>query len=443
MRFRNSKRGAGAAQVLGNINILLVEDSRTYQEIITTKLEETFAANITVCANYEEVLDCVVSNPNQYDIAMTDLNVPGAPNGEVMDELLSRSIPTIVFTGTFSEEVRDRMLSRRVVDYVVKDSPDSVSILAETARKALLNRYSRILVVDDQKTTQSVMVSLLEQQLYQVHAVYGGEEALHLLKQGQEFDLVITDYNMPGMNGDELTARIRKGGYGKNMRILGVSSTGNSLMSAQFLKAGANDFMQRPFAAEEFHWRVGENVETVRLVHKLNGMAQTDFLTNVYNRRYLFNEGAETIAQAHKAGAKPAVVMFDLDHFKSFNDQYGYAIGDKVLKTIASVTMDLADADDKLVVRLGGEEFGVFIADGGLEAASALAEQIRTKIANTPLQANGKSIRLSASFGVAQFAPGEKIDSVLNVADVYLHEAKDKGRNCVVCQPANAVKQSA
>ena len=111
MRFRNSKRGAGAAQVLGNINILLVEDSRTYQEIITTKLEETFAANITVCASYEEVLDCVVSNPGQYDIALTDLNVPGAPNGEVMDELLSRDIPTIVFTGTFSEDVRDRMLN--------------------------------------------------------------------------------------------------------------------------------------------------------------------------------------------------------------------------------------------------------------------------------------------------------------------------------------------
>jgi diguanylate cyclase (GGDEF)-like protein len=172
-------------------------------------------------------------------------------------------------------------------------------------------------------------------------------------------------------------------------------------------------------------------------------MAQTDFLTNVYNRRYLFNEGATAVAQAHQAGAHPAVVMFDLDHFKNFNDKYGYAIGDKVLKTIASITMEIADADDKLVVRLGGEEFGVFIADGGLEVASALAEQIRAKIANTPLQANGKSIRLSASFGVAQFAPGETIDSVLNVADIYLHEAKESGRNRVVSQPANAVKQSA
>lgn len=443
MRFKNAKRGAGAGQVLGNINILLVEDSRTYQEIITTKLDQTFAANITVCSSYNEVLDAVVSGNSQYDIALTDLNVPGAPNGEVMDELLSRGIPTVVFTGTFSEEVRDRMLNRRVVDYVVKDSPDSVSILAETARKALLNRHSRILVVDDQKTTQSVMVSLLEQQLYQVRAVYGGEEALHLLKQGEAFDLVITDYNMPGMNGDELTARIRKGGYGENMRILGVSSTGNSLMSAQFLKAGANDFMQRPFAAEEFHWRVGENVETVRLMHQLNGMAHTDYLTNVYNRRHLFSEGAEVIKAAHKAGAKPAVVMFDLDHFKGFNDKYGYAIGDKVLKTIAGATMSVADADDKLVVRLGGEEFGVILADGGIDAAINIAEKIRAKIASTPLQANGQNLKVTASFGAAQFAPNETIDSVLNVADTYLHEAKAQGRNCVVSQPAGALKKSA
>lgn len=434
MRFRHARRGAGASRPLGNISILLVEDSRTYQEMISNQLDEVLGVRPTVCSSYEEVLDAVVSSGVNFDIALTDLNVPGAPNGEVMDELLSRGIPTIVFTGTFSEEVRDRMLSRRVVDYVVKDSPDSVSILAQTARKALLNKHSRVLVVDDQKTTQQVMVSLLEQQLYQVHAVYGGKEALHLMKNGEEFDLVVTDYNMPGMNGDEFVANIRKSGFGNNMRILGVSSTGNSLMSAQFLKAGANDFMQRPFAAEEFHWRVGENIETVRLVHQLNNMAHTDYLTTLYNRRHLFNEGAEVISQAQKAGMNPAVVMFDLDHFKKFNDQYGYAVGDKVLKAVSAITASTADGDDKLAVRLGGEEFGVFLLDGGLQAAAQLAEQIRSNIGSNSLHVDGKTIKMTASFGVAEMGSSETVDSVLNIADVYLHEAKAQGRNCVVQQ---------
>lgn len=442
MSFRNENRRSNSLNQFGDINILLVEDSRTYQQIILDQLDKTFGANVTICASYDEVLDAMTSDVH-YEIALTDLNVPGAPNGEVMDELLDRDIPTVVFTGTFSEEVRDRMLDRRVIDYVVKDSPDSARVLAETARKALLNRYSSVLVVDDQKTTQAVMVRLLEPQLYNVHAVFSGKEALHLLEQGHQFDLIITDYNMPGMNGDEFVSLARKGNYNENMRILGVSSTGNSLMSAMFLKAGANDFMQRPFAAEEFQWRVGENVETVRLTKRLNEMAYRDFLTELYNRRYLFGEGTELVQESHDAGQVPSVVMIDLDKFKTINDEYGYAAGDKVLKTVASVIDSVVDHSSQILTRLGGEEFGVILLNGGLRAANELAEQIRAKIEATPIVVAKKSLKITASLGTAQFAPNEAIDSVLNVADAYLHEAKENGRNQVVSQAENTLQRTA
>lgn len=442
MSTRKEKRGPNGLNQFGNINILLVEDSRTYQQIIFDQLEKTFGANVTICASYDEVLDAVTSDVH-YEIALTDLNVPGAPNGEVMDELLARDIPTVVFTGTFSEDVRDRMLNRRVIDYVVKDSPDSARVLAETARKALLNRYSSVLVVDDQKTTQAVMVRLLEPQLYNVHAVFSGKEALHLLEQGHQFDLIITDYNMPGMNGDELVSLARKGNYNENMRILGVSSTGNSLMSAMFLKAGANDFMQRPFAAEEFQWRVGENVETVRLTKRLNDMAYRDYLTELYNRRYLFDEGSELVQESHDAGHVPSVVMIDLDNFKTINDKYGYAAGDNVLKTVASVVSSVVDHESQILTRLGGEEFGVILLHGGLLAANELAEKIRAKIAAMSITLGKWPVKITASLGAAQFAPNEKIDSILNVADDYLHQAKQGGRNRVVSQPESALKRTA
>lgn len=443
MRLKKSIRGAGAHQPLNNLKILLVEDSRTYQEMIVSQLDETLGAEIVVCANYQDVLDAVCDSANTFDIALTDLNVPGADNGETMEELLSRNIPTIVFSGTFSESVRDRMLSKKIVDYVVKDSPDSVRILVETARKAMLNRFSRVLIVDDQKTTQSVMVSLLEAQLYQVHAVFGGKEALHLLKNGEEFDLIVTDYNMPGMNGDEFVSNVRKGGYGDNMRILGVSSTGNSLMSAQFLKAGANDFMQRPFAAEEFQWRVGENVETVRLMHKFNNMAYRDYLTGIFNRRFLFTEGAEMVAEAHQNGQRPAVIMVDIDNFKSVNDKYGYEYGDHVLRYVSHIVSTEADNGHNIITRLGGEEFGVILPDGGVEAANQLAETLRAKIAKTDVPLGARKIRVTASLGVAEFAANESIDSVLNVADVYLKDAKHAGRNRVVSQPEGEVRSTA
>ncbi|MEW7007701.1 MULTISPECIES: diguanylate cyclase [unclassified Lentilitoribacter] len=442
MSFRKDSRGPNGLNQFSDINILLVEDSRTYQQIIFDQLDKTFGANVTICASYQEVLDAVTSGV-QYEVALTDLNVPGAPNGEAMDELLARDIPTVVFTGTFSEEVRDRMLNRRVIDYVVKDNPDSARILAETARKALLNRYSSVLVVDDQKTTQAVMVGLLEPQLYNVHAVFSGKEALHLLEQGHQFDLIVTDYNMPGMNGDEFVSLARKGNYSEDMRILGVSSTGNSLMSAQFLKAGANDFMQRPFAAEEFQWRVSENVETVRLTKRLNGMAYRDFLTELYNRRFLFSDGAELVQESHAAGQVPSVVMIDLDKFKSINDKCGYAAGDYVLKTVADVINSAVDHSSQILTRLGGEEFGVVLLHGGLAAANELAERIREKIAATSITLGKKTIKITASMGTAQFAPNETIDSILNVADVYLHEAKAGGRNQVVSQPENTLKRTA
>jgi len=153
-----------------------------------------------------------------------------------------------------------------------------------------------------------------------------------------------------------------------------------------------------------------------------------DPLTGVANRRALDERFREVFA-AGKAAVGLGVVVADIDHFKSVNDTYGHAVGDKALVTFAAV-MRANTRNDDLVARLGGEEFCVLLIQGDLDDAVAVAERIRAAFESTEIE--GVDGRLSASFGVAYGRAGAHRDDLLRAADAALYRAKAAGRNRVI-----------
>lgn len=162
-------------------------------------------------------------------------------------------------------------------------------------------------------------------------------------------------------------------------------------------------------------------------------MSTIDGLTRLTNRRSFIERGHSELSRAQRVGGHGvACVMVDLDHFKKINDTWGHHAGDQVLVTASAIMMASARQYDE-VGRYGGEEFALLLPGTTLETAALVAERIREKIESTKVEVDGKSIDMTASFGVACYpAPGiETLNDLLKAADVALYQAKDAGRNRV------------
>jgi len=172
--------------------------------------------------------------------------------------------------------------------------------------------------------------------------------------------------------------------------------------------------------------------ERGRLIEELKHSADTDYLTGILNRRAFTVAGNQRVRRAREDNLSLAVILFDIDHFKSVNDLHGHDAGDLALVRIAArVKEELRDGE--VLARYGGEEFIVMPAYCDLPAARAVAERIRGAIAAEPLPlADGHLLRVTASFGVAA-ADGTHaaLDDLLREADLALYRAKHNGRDRV------------
>lgn len=161
---------------------------------------------------------------------------------------------------------------------------------------------------------------------------------------------------------------------------------------------------------------------------ELHQLATTDALTGAWNRRHFEQTAAAEVARIQRYGEPLSLILFDIDHFKSINDNYGHQIGDQVLTEITQRVRSTLRTTD-LLARWGGEEFVVMIPHCGETDAAQLAEKIRTRVATRPFDRIGT---ITASFGVAQFAPNDTLDAWFKRGDDALYRAKEGGRNRVV-----------
>jgi PleD family two-component response regulator len=270
-----------SGETLGKTRILLAEDSNVFTSMIGTRFKELFDIDVEICRNFEDLQLAYDRSSDPITLAISNINLPGAENGEALEYLVDLSIPTIVFTGTFHQETRDKLLTKDIVDYILKDNVFAVEMLAESVCRFLTNHRHHVLIVDDSPTARALLSSRLKRYNFRVSTAENGAKALETLKKNHDIGLVITDYNMPDIDGFELTRRIRSVRGSHEMRIIGVSSSSDRHLSARFLKAGGNDFMLRPFIDEEFYCRVNQNLDTLIQIRSIRSVQGLDGVKNV------------------------------------------------------------------------------------------------------------------------------------------------------------------
>ncbi|MCG9731271.1 diguanylate cyclase [Shewanella sp. Isolate13] len=410
------------------MRILVVEDSQMVSRVMRHLLTQELRCEVDVAPDMASAK--VLLAQNEYFVAITDLNLPDAQEGEIVKFVLAKQIPCIVLTGSWDAEQRERLLQLGIVDYVFKENRFSYEYTAKLVKRLRRNQSVKVLVADDSLVSRKFIRSLLEQHLFQVIEADDGISALGTLNDNPDIKLLITDYNMPGLDGFGLIIKVREQFSREELAIIGLSSDSDESLSARFIKNGANDFLQKPFVHEEFHCRVLNTLDALDMVTRLWEQANLDYLTNVYNRRYFFNLYEEKLtALAQKQGSL-SVALLDIDFFKKVNDTYGHDVGDEILIEFANRLQQSFSAHFT-VARIGGEEFVVGFRGLNVDKAYALLDSFRIQLESTPFETSKGALNISVSTGVAEFSHDETVDELLNRADQGLYKAKEGGRNLV------------
>lgn len=411
--------------------VLIVENSRSYAGMLSDAIEGDLRLPVTIARTLADA-DAALSAHTDVFLVLSGLVLPDAGEEAIIERLSATGLPLVLVSGKYDEALRERVLGRSVVDYVIKSAPGHLDYLVWLVRRLERNRRIAALVVDDTASARLMVAELLSSYGFRVLLAGSGEQALAAIEQEPGIRLVITDHEMPGLTGVELTARLRERFSRERLAIIGVSGASRSELVARFLKNGANDFLNKPFSREEFFCRVAQNVDSLDLIGTLRDLATKDFLTGLANRRHFFDVAGKRL-EALRASRDPvAVAAIDIDHFKKVNDTWGHDAGDIALKAVADAVAAHARADD-VVARFGGEEFVVLAPGLEGDAARAHFESLRQRIAALRIAlGDGTVIEATASIGVCLSAgSGEAIHALLHESDRLLYVAKVNGRNRV------------
>jgi len=409
--------------------ILIVEDNKTLAKLISKKISNSLKFKVDIAYNLHEAK--LFLKMHTYFVTLLDLNLPDDPNGEVVDYVLSHDNSAIVLSGNIDKAFRKQMLKKNIIDYVNKGGIDDINFIIHTIERLKKNQQHKVLVVDDSMVFRKQMKGMLDNLFFNVITVAHGEEALGMLQTHPDISLVITDYNMPVMDGFELTRNIRKTYKKEDLAIIALSSNEDDEINAMFLKYGANDYIKKPFSKEEFSCRINNTVEAQENLNIVMNHANRDFLTGLYNRRYFFKNIQDYIESIKDSTESYAVAMVDIDFFKKVNDTYGHDTGDKVIVHLSEMLSSITKHDD-MVARFGGEEFCIVLKDVDKTTVDKLFEKIRRDVEKSYVTSDdGDEIRYTISIGVVMNSD-ETLEEIVNQSDMMLYKAKQNGRNMVV-----------
>ncbi len=410
--------------------VLLVENSRAFVQAVAQAIEQQLELPVTVASSLAEARAALAAHDDWF-LVLTGLVLADGDHEAVVDCFLGRELPTVVVSGVYDEELRERLLRRQIIDFVLKNTPGSLDYILWLVQRLERNRRISALVVDDSASARAHAGLLLEMFGYRVVQAPDGDRALAAVEADPTIRLAIVDQEMPGMQGIELTRRLRAQRARDRMAVIGVSGRDDPGLVARFLKNGANDFLRKPYSREEFFCRVSQNVDQLELIGSLQDLATRDFLTGLPNRRHFLDQAERLVPRLRDVRQPLAMVILDLDHFKHVNDTWGHETGDRALRAVASALSAHARPQDH-VARFGGEEFCLLVPGLAAEALAAYLDQLRRRVEDLRVPVEHGELRLTVSIGACIAQPGDTLHSLLAEADRRLYLAKAGGRNRVV-----------
>lgn len=453
--------------------VLVVDDIPANAKLLDARLTAEYFEVLVAMGGPDALAIC---QRGECDIVLLDVMMPEMDGFEVCRRLkadvLTHHIPVVMVTALDQTSDRVRGLEAGADDFLTKPVSD-LALLARVrslvrlkmmtdelrmrsvtskeigigdpmqAAVADTGRGGRILLVDDRRSSYERIAATLREE-HHADVEPDPSDALFQAAEGN-YDLLIVSLGLQDLDPLRLCGQLRSLERTRNVPILVIAEAEDNARLVRGLEIGINDYLVRPIDKNEMRARVRTQIRKRRYGIRLRDsmqismeMAVTDALTGLRNRRYLESHLETQVAEATAAGRPLTLLVVDIDHFKSINDNFGHAAGDEVLKEFSARLRTSIRGID-LACRHGGEEFVVVMPDTDKTVATVVAERIRRRIAGEPflIRAGGDTVDVTISIGLATLA--EKDDAVttlLKRADQALYRAKREGRNRVVADAA-------
>ncbi len=306
-------------------------------------------------------------------------------------------------------------------------------------------QLNNVLVAEDDPIFRRVLHRWLQSWNYCVVSAENGKSAWEILQQPNAPKLVILDWMMPGLDGIEVCSNIRRERTGPYRYVLLLTAKDDKDDVVTGFEAGADDYLTKPFHAEELRSRIraGQRIlelqdALLRAHQALQFEAKHDRLTNICNRGAILDRLIAELQRRQRSGESLGVIMVDVDHFKAVNDTHGHLAGDKVLCEVAHRLAAVVRSYD-WIGRYGGEEFLIVVPGCDSSNLVNLAERLRLAVFSNPVPTDAGAVSVSVSLGLAFVMEGQDGDasceSLLHRADDALYAAKKNGRNRVESAP--------
>lgn len=276
-----------------------------------------------------------------------------------------------------------------------------------------------LIIVDDDEPLLGMLRDASGSEGYSCVTFTRAETALSEI-ESLRFDVLLTDIVLPGMKGLELTSRVKH--MRPEMIVIVMSGFTTDFSYDDAIRAGASDFIKKPFTVHEMLMRIRH----AKMQERLRALSFTDDLTGLPNRRGFFAFAQQEMKLALRTNQKMVVLFADLDDFKVINDTWGHDAGDEALVRASSIFRETF-RDSDIIARMGGDEFAVLLIDAQEKSFIAAKERLQKCIARYNARRDG-SFRLSVSVGMAVFDPEQPktIDELLKTADDQMYEEKQR-----------------
>jgi len=406
------------------------------------------------------------------DAILLDVHLPGGTGVDTLKKLKrspqTKNIPVLMISADPNPHLPQETMSLGAADFLPKPIDLDrllVSLRASlqltdlgkvtTASAADLSEpvgqqdpVERILVAEDDPFHRRILEKFLPSWGYNVQVVGDGEAALQALLSDAAPRLALLDWMMPGLDGPAVCRRVREQSGRPYTYIVLLTAKGQKKDLLEGMESGADDYLVKPFDAQELQARLrtGKRIlqlqkELLQAQEELRHQATHDALTKIPNRAAILDDLRRGLARDQREQRSTSVILADVDYFKKINDTHGHQAGDVTLREVARRLASLVRVYDR-VGRYGGEEFLVVAHNCGRAEAHALAERLRLGVSETPvLLPDGRSIRVTLSLGVA-ISPIAQVgheEQLIAEADVALYSAKRAGRNRVEMSPIPTV----
>jgi diguanylate cyclase (GGDEF)-like protein len=287
----------------------------------------------------------------------------------------------------------------------------------------------KVLIVDDSPDALALAKARLGKEGLDLVCADGGKAGLEMAASARP-DLILLDLDMPDMSGFDVCRALKADSELCMIPIIFLSGSGGPEDKVKGLNLGAVDYVTKPFDAFELRARVNAALRTKHMQDLLIEHAKIDPLTGLANRRGLMERLAQEWERIQRHGGQLSFIMGDVDHFKEVNDTHGHMVGDRALHDIAGALVGQCRQVD-LPCRYGGEEFAIVVPDETAAGAGILAERCRQAVEAIRLSVGTDTVRVTASFGVADAATAASPEAMIQQADEALYRAKNAGRNRV------------